>query len=368
MDSDLLLGILLVTLAGIGTGTLAWPMKLMRKLEFEHYWFLAMLLGLIIIPWTFVAITVPDFLGAYADVGWRPLLRANLISICWGIANVLFGVCVIRIGAALTGAIMSGTAVAAGVTIPMIIKGSGQFADSPDITSTAGLVVLFGVAVMITGVAICAVAGFGRDRIIRQDDQPARPASGGFLGGLLMCIFAGVTSTGISLSFVYAQAPIIKAMEARDVSGIPANMAVWAAVLFGGACVNLGYPAWLMTKNRSWAMMAKCWPDVALSAALGAQIIVSIILLGRGQLFLGALGASVGFGIQQTIQVLGNQAVGFVSGEWRGVGGRPLRQMIAAVAILILAVVVLAYANQLDKSPPEEAFMQGHSQCLHELA
>jgi L-rhamnose-H+ transport protein len=348
MNWELLFGIFLATCAGIGTGTLALPMKLMRKLQFEQYWFAAMLIGLIIIPWLFVWMTIPDPLGTYARVGWKPLLIANLISIGWGIANVLFGVCVIRIGAALTGAIMSGMAVSAGVTLPMIVKGSGQFSKAPDLLSSAGLAVLGGVAVMIAGVILCAVAGFGRDRAIGKGDQPPPPAAGGFLGGLTMSVLAGILSAGISLSYVYGQAPIREALKHSDVGAIPTDAAVWAAVLFGGALVNVAYPAWLMTRNRSWAKLATYWPDVVLAAVLGAQIIVAIFLIGYSMLVLGVLGASIGFGIQQTTQVVGNQAVGFFSGEWRGIRGKPRTQMFSAVAILIFAVIILAYAQTLS--------------------
>jgi hypothetical protein len=62
---------------------------------------------------------------------------------------------------------------------------------------------------------------------------------------------------------------------------------------------------------------------------------------------LGALGASVGWGIQQGMQMTGTQLLGFVSGEWRGVHGKPRRQMYLAIGILILAAVVLAYGNTL---------------------
>ena len=119
------IGILLVTLAGLGTGTIAWPMKLMRRLSFEHYWFLAMLVSLVIFPWVVVLCCVPSPWEVYAKVGWRPILLCNLFSFGWGIANVLYGICVLRIGAALTGAILSGVGAAAGVTLPMVLKGSG---------------------------------------------------------------------------------------------------------------------------------------------------------------------------------------------------------------------------------------------------
>ena len=45
----------------------------------------------------------------------------------------------------------------------------------------------------------------------------------------------------------------------------------------------------------------------------------------------------------------GTQLLGFVSGEWRGVHGRPRRQMYLAIAILIVAAVVMAYGNTLAK-------------------
>jgi len=48
----------------------------------------------------------------------------------------------------LTGAVLSGLGVAAGVTLPMILKGSGIFSEAPDLTSHAGLVILAGVVAM----------------------------------------------------------------------------------------------------------------------------------------------------------------------------------------------------------------------------
>ena len=49
--------------------------------------------------------------------------------------------------------------------------------------------------------------------------------------------------------------------------------------------------------------------------------------------YLVPLGASVGFGVQQAMQMLGSQTVGFASGEWRAVGGTPRRQMYLAIIL-----------------------------------
>ena len=71
MDMDpntaLVVGIVAATIAGLGTGTCLWPMKLIRKLRFEHYWFVGMI-PLIIIPWLIVLTTVSDPLGVFGEL------------------------------------------------------------------------------------------------------------------------------------------------------------------------------------------------------------------------------------------------------------------------------------------------------------
>jgi hypothetical protein len=73
-------------------------------------------------------------------------------------------------------------------------------------------------------------------------------------------------------------------------------------------------------------------------------------MLGLGMKILGATGAAVGFGIQQAMQIMGNQGVGFISGEWKGVRGTPRIQMYAAIVILILAIIVFAYAKKIGST------------------
>ena len=112
--------------------------------------------------------------------------------------------------------------------------------------------------------------------------------------------------------------------------------------------MNIFYPAWLMTKNRSWGVLLQSWPELFLSALIGTQLILSFGVQGFGMVMLGALGASVGTGIQQAMQIMGTQGVGFISGEWRGIGGSPRRRMLAAVVLLIIAVIIMVFAKTLS--------------------
>jgi len=336
------LGFLLVTIAGLGTGSIAWPIKVIRRFQFEQWWFIGMLMGLVVVPWTVTLIFVPNPLAAYRSADPLLLVKSNLFATCWGAANVLYGICVVRIGAALTGAILTAFGVAVGVTVPMAFKGTGLFSAAPDLGSSAGRTVLLGVAVILMGAVIVAGAGFGRERVLGSERR-----TGEFLGGLMMSIVGGILSCGLSFAFVYSQGPIVEAVKAQGAGDVPANFAVWGVGLLGGALINILYPAYLMTKHKSWSVVTRCWRDVGLAVLIGVQFIIAVALMGRGMLLLGALGASVGFGIQQAMQILGNQGVGFISGEWRGVHGLPRKVMYLALAILIAAVVIMAHGNTL---------------------
>ena len=337
------LGVLFVAVAGLLSGTGAWPIKMVKRLKFEHWWFAGMLTGLIIIPWATVLVCCPHPFAAYASVPASAFIRANAFGLAWGLANLLYGICLVRVGVALSGSIVAGLGVSVGAILPMIIKGSGKFQDAPDILSKAGLTVIAGVAVMLIGVVLVGLAGLGRDKVQSAGKKP----SGGIVFNLILCVISGITSCGFSLSFVYAQGPIVAAMKAAGAADVPANLAVWAGAIAGGALLNVIYPACMISRNRSWGVFLSSPMETVLAALTGVQTIVGAILMGKGMIMLGALGASVGFGIQQAMQMTGNQGLGFISGEWRGVHGKPLKFMITAIAVLILAAMIMAYGNAL---------------------
>lgn len=335
------------------TGGGGWPVKLMRRFKYEHWACLGGVISYILVPWAVTLIGCPHAFEAYREV-WRhhpdAIIKSNLFSLSWGIANILAGICIVRIGFTLTGAVLPAIGVSLGVTIPMIFRGSGVFENSPGLASTAGNVVIGGVAVMLAGVALVAFAGLGRDRILtalgqRSAGRLQNPID--YRTGLMMAALAGVLSCGVTFSFVYSQGPIVAAMKARGAGEFAANYSVWAVGLLGGAAINALYPAYLMSRQRSWNVLLQDRADLGLTLFLGVEGLLCFPLMGVGMLRLGALGASVGFGIQQAMQMTGSQLVGFAGGEWRGVKGRPRWQMYAAISCLLIAAAILAYGNSL---------------------
>ena len=135
-----------------------------------------------------------------------------------------------------------------------------------------------------------------------------------------------------------------------ETGSIPAVFAVTAVGVLGGLLVNLGFAVYLLNRNKSWHMFTSSPRDFLLAVTISVNSVVAIVLNVRGMLWLGALGASVGFGIQQAMQMTGCQGLGFISGEWRGVHGRPRTQMYLAIAILMLAAIIMVVGKQLGAS------------------
>ncbi len=343
----LLAGVLLVTLSGLGTGTMAWPIKRISDFNFEWFLLISMFCGIILIPWLVISIAGVSPVAVIRETGINPLLISNAFSIGWGVANVLYLICVIRIGAALSGAILSALGMSFGAIIPMLVKGSGAFAGAPSLFSQTGISILLGLAILLAGVFLMSRAGLGREAQLAGEDQQTRntKASGSFRQAMPLIIVSGILSCGPSLAFVYSQGPVIDAVKSSGGHDIVANMAVWAFGMLGGGLVNTVYALWLMNRRKTWQHFFHRKSEIVYGLILGTQFILSFVLMGKGMVMLGVLGASVGFAIQQSMQIMGNQLVGWMGGEWNGVTGKPLRQMHFALLVIILGVVTLATNN-----------------------
>jgi hypothetical protein len=170
----------------------------------------------------------------------------------------------------------------------MIIKASGQFEAASDITSQAGMTILFGVVVMLVGTLFATLSGFGQEKLEKAEGK-TKEKSGGFAFGLIMVVIAGVLSAGWGFAFVYSQGPIIEAMKDHGASDFPAGIAVWAFVLFGAVFVNVLYPVFLISRKKSWNVLSTSPKDIGLSVTFRVLFFSASVLMANGMLRLGAL-------------------------------------------------------------------------------
>src|SRR4030095_7711438 len=107
-------GFMLVLLSGIMAGSALSPIKFVRKYRFENYWLIFGLIGTAIIPWVLALSMTPHLSAAYAQVSWKGLLLPPAFALSWGIASMLGGLCVSRIGLSLSYALVIGIGASAG--------------------------------------------------------------------------------------------------------------------------------------------------------------------------------------------------------------------------------------------------------------
>jgi len=334
MDASMA-GAALAVLAGVAMGLSAAPIKFMTKFRYEHWAFINSFLSLIVLPWCLAVALCPDLSAALRHLPISTYLKANLWSLAWGVANILCGLCFVRIGVSLTTGLLTGIGLPVGILLPMVFKGSGQFAAAPSLFSSTGLTLLALTLVLVFSVALMARAGSERE-------QKRVETRGPFKVGLLMAIAAGFLQVGLSFAFVYSQGPLMTALTQRGASESGAICAVWAVTLPGGALINVLFPLSLMLHRRTLATLSTP-KDFCLTLLMPLLFVCSLLGVANGMRMMGALGASLGFGLQQGLQILTAQGVGIFTGEWKGVLRQTQVLMISAVVLMLIAISAMAF-------------------------
>ncbi len=344
----LLVGFILVLVSGVMAGSALSPIKFVRKYRFENYWLIYGLTGTVVIPWALALSVTPHLFSMYSQLPWKVLLLPPLFAFSWGIASTLGGRCVSRIGLSLTYALVIGIGASAGSLVPLLYF-SPQTLHTP-----AGHCILLGIAVMLAGLALVTSAGRQKEsQAVAVSEASGTTAHDGTKGRsyivwVLVAALAGILSAGLNFSFAFGR-DVVAGAQAAGASAATATYAVWALAMLGGMIPNLVYPCVLCFRNRSWSVFSAApASDLVLSILLGVLFMGSTFLYGLGAVRLGLLGTSVGWGIMQIMQIVVGNLSGFLTGEWKLAGVKPVRWMLAGVSVLVVASMVMAYGNYIQ--------------------
>lgn len=328
-------GLGLLILAGVMNASFALPMKFVRGWAWENTWLVWSLFALLVLPGAVAALTVPRLGEIYAHNGgviaWVAFLGA-----AWGVAQVLFGLALDRIGIALTFSIVLGLSAAMGSLIPLLKLHYDQIFTRPGVMSLAG------VGLVLAGVGVSAVAGRMRER----NRDPNASSHAHFGTGLLMATASGVCASMMNVGFAYG-APLAHAATQDGASVLWTANAVWVPLLAGGALPNVLYCAYLLVGKRTGPKYTeqKTFDNWVLAFAMAVLWFGSSVLYGAATVFLGDLGPVVGWPVFMSLIVIVASVLGVLTGEWRQAGSKALRIQAGAVAILVVAVVVLSRAT-----------------------
>jgi L-rhamnose-H+ transport protein len=327
--SSNVLGIGLSLLGGVLVGNCMLPLKRIRTWPWECSWFIFSVVSLVLVPWAMAWVALPHWPSLYLSLTVSQMLPSFLFGIGWGIAQVLFGLAVVRLGMALGFTLVVGLGTIFGTLIPFFAR------QEDSLTSRNSLMLLAGCFLMVVGVGLSGWAG-------KMREAPAIASKGKNYGaGLLIAVISGVLSSMLNLSFSFGQ-PLIQAAVRHGADPSVAVLAVWPVALAGGFLLNVGYTVYLLMRNRTWNKLRTVYPDLFLSTLMGLLWIVAVAIYGLAAHQLGRLGDSAGWAIYQITMVLTASAAGVLSGEWKRASRRSIGVFTLGIAMLAVAITMAA--------------------------
>ena len=333
-------GFMFVVLGGIVTGSFFLGLKYVGPWKWENIWLVYVTLALLVMPVGLTLATAPHLRAVLGTAPSGDVSRVLLYGAGWGIGAVLSGLGVARMGMAVGVSVLIGVDAAVGSFVPMAIN-------TPDmIVKKKGMVVIIAVLTLLVGVAVVGFAGKERERSQALSEKPIQ--QGGLAAGLLICVLSGIFSAMMNFAFVFSGSITQAAMSLGATESGALNV-VWLITLVGGFIPSGLYTGYLLTRHRTWKnyLFPRTGPFYFIGFGMALLWYAGVLFYGWGAKGMGPTGAVIGWPLYMAILILASTVCGFVTGEWKGASTQAKRWMGAGLGILMVASVILGFANQL---------------------
>lgn len=335
MGHPVLLGVSLVMVAGLMSGCCMLPLKFVHSWKWENVWLVFSILSLVIIPWLLALAFVGRIFDIYRVLSTHQLVIPMLLGAGWGIAQILFGVSVRRLGLGIAYAIIVGLGAVLGTVVPLFVQQRGFAKEN------ALALIISGVLIMAIGIALTAWSGQVKERAAAPVQNRVHRS---YPSAISLAVLCGLMAPMLNYSFAFGQ-DIAKVAVSFGNHPVRAAYAVWPVGLAGGLVPNVFYSAWLLVKNRTWSLFRSAPPDLLRSSLMGVLWMGAFAIYGMSATFLGALGTSVGWGLLQIFMIMTAMLAGVFAGEWRHSSAFAKLLLGSGIALLTIATVLLAFSN-----------------------
>ena len=364
MSPNPFLGVFLHALGGFAAGSFYIPYKKVRGWAWETYWLVGGFFSWIIVPWIVGLLTCPDVVGVLRSASAKTLLWTYLFGVMWGIGGLTFGLSMRYLGLSLGMALSLGFCAVFGTLVPPVFE--GKIAGL--VATTSGRVVILGILVCLTGIAMCGRAGMRKERELSDAEKKASIAEFSFVKGAWVAVFAGIMSSCMAFAFA-AGKPIAEAAIRSGARPIFQNFPVMIVALFGGFTTNFIWCTALSLKNRSGRDYVRVRRETPLAAAQGGgtgaasktpSLLVNYIFSALAgttwyfQFFFYGMGTTKmgrydfsSWTIHMAFIITFSSLWGIYFHEWKGTGQLTRRLVETGIAVLILSTVVVGAGNYL---------------------
>jgi L-rhamnose-H+ transport protein len=327
-------GVGLTMVAGIMSGNCMLPSKFARKWKWENLWFVFSVVSLVILPWGLAVLLVDHLFTAYRGLAAAAFVTPLAFGAGWGVAQILFGISVRKLGMGIAYAIIVGLGAVLGTLIPLF------FGPPIHISHATLFKILAGVVVMMVGIALTAVGGRKRERNDRDEIRDER----GYVTAILLAILCGVMAPMLNFAFAFGQQLAQQAVLVGN-SPVRAAYAVWPIALLGGFVPNVAYSVFLLWRGKSWHIFQHDRAEVIWPSMMAVLWMGAFALYGMSAVLLGTLGVSVGWGLFQSFMIMTATVSGILTAEWKRVSQSATILLTLGLVCLLLATLLLSMAG-----------------------
>ncbi len=313
------------------------PLKFNRSWRWENTWLIFSVVSLLVLPWTLALSLVHHLFQTYSGLTVSQFAVPILFGAGWGVAQVLFGISIQRLGLALAYAIVVGLGTLLGTLVPLFVQHRAQ------VGRTLLIQVLAGIVIMLAGIAFSAWAGQIREQ--RQEVNAATRPAGRYETAVLVAVVCGILAPMLNYSFAFGQDIAVAAVRLGNPE-VRAAYAVWPIGLAGGLLPNVGYSLYLLRRNRTGARFQSIYPDAFWAGSMAILWMGAFALYGMSATLLGRFGTSIGWGLFQIFMIMTATLSGVFTGEWRFAPRLARTLLVVSIACLGGATAILAYANR----------------------
>lgn len=343
------LGVLIFVLGGLAGSVFYLPFKKVKGWAWESYWLVYAVAGLVVVPWILAAATSPNILSVLKASPGNELGYCFMCGAMWGVGGLTWGLMIRYLGVGLGLAIGCGLCSAAGTLIPPMLK--GEFGAL--LQTHAGLASLGAVAVSVLGIILVGGAGMSKENELPEEVKKATVAEYNFKLGLIVAVFSGLMSAGMSFGLqggakITELAQSIAPVTSNTWRGVP----VLVVVLLGGFVINFGWCFILNLKNGTTGdYINGATPLVAnlfFAGLAGALWCSQMISFKTGEPAMGDL-SYVGWSVLMASTILFSTLWGIFLGEWRNTSGRTRLLLALGLTLLVASSVISGYSGYLKQ-------------------
>jgi len=360
---QVLLGIIFHFIGGFASGSFYIPYKKVKGWQWESYWIVGGLFSWLIVPPLAAYLTIPGFMEIISGSGGTILGITFLFGILWGIGGLTYGLGVRYLGVSLGSSIILGLCMVFGAIIPAMyydinpVEGKDTF--SAMISSQWGLTIIVGLVICVLGIIVSGKAGMMKEKELKSvgtDPHGAEVkteykfALGMFVGivsGILSACFNFGLEAGQSMATIANDA--WKAANPGEGEFLYRNNVVYVVLLWGGLTTNFIWCMILNARNKSFGDYTNAstplFKNYIFSAIAGTTWFLQFFFYGMGESKLGNGPSS--WILHMAFIILVANMWGLLLKEWKGVGPKTIRTIIAGIAIIIISVLVVGYGNSL---------------------